>query len=85
MSYIFEWDNGNSSKSLEKHGISNLEAETVFADPNRYISVDYKHSVAEERYVCIAKSELERLLFVVFTKRGQYTRIISQSSRREIM
>jgi len=47
MTYKFEWDKGNNTKSLRKHGISNAEAESVFNDPFKIIELDVKHSVAE--------------------------------------
>ena len=51
MAYNFEWDQGNSSKNLVKHGISNAETESVFNDPQRKIFFDTKHSQVEKRYI----------------------------------
>ena len=77
MKYEFDWDRGNESKSLEKHGIGNPETESVFDDPNLYMSPDEKHSLTEKRYICIGKSVLGRVLFIVFTRRMDYIRVIS--------
>ena len=30
--FQFQWDSGNESKSLQKHGISTTEAEEIFYD-----------------------------------------------------
>lgn len=73
----FEWDEGNHLKSVNKHGVSNSEAESVFYDDKKLIYLDVKHSEAEKRYICISKSCFDRLLYVVFTRRKEKFRIIS--------
>ena len=42
----FEWDAGNSSKSLTKHRVTAQEAEQAFADPNVHVLDDEAHSVS---------------------------------------
>ncbi len=84
----FEWDEGNKNKSVNKHGIANNEAESVFYDKKRIINLDLKHSKAEKRYTVIGNSFLNRILFVVFTFRNGKIRIISsrlanKKNRRE--
>ncbi len=49
----FQWDRGNEDKNLTKHKITNQESETVFADANRKVKYDEKHSAKEIRYICI--------------------------------
>ena len=77
MSFEFEWDEANKHKSLLKHGITNQEAETAFADPQKIILYDEKHSDMEDRYICIGKSDLGNILYTAFTFRSGKVRIIS--------
>jgi len=83
----FDWDEGNTRKSLDKHNVSRLEAEQVFLDPRLLIFVDQKHSAAETRYHSYGGTAAGRLLQVSFTLRQNATlvRVISarSMSRRE--
>jgi hypothetical protein len=83
----FDWDDGNSRKSLEKHDVSQLEAEQVFLDPKLLVLIDAKHSDAETRYHAFGQTAAGRLLQVSFTMRRNATlvRVISirSMSRRE--
>jgi uncharacterized protein len=83
----FEWDDGNSRKSIEKHGISQTEAEQVFLDPGLLVLIDEKHSSVETRYHAFGRTAAARLLQVSFTMRRNATliRVISARpmSRRE--
>ena len=74
----FEWDLGNIMKSELKHHISALEAESIFDDLEMIVFFDPKHSRQEYRYICIGKSDLNRILYVSFTFRGiDIVRVIS--------
>lgn len=73
----FEWDKGNVDKSYQKHGITPNEAEEVFVDKNVGVERDIKHQESEERYIAIGMTLNEKLLFVVFTVRGNLIRVIS--------
>jgi len=73
----FEWDDGNRDKNWIKHGVSNIEAEEVFFDPNKRLFRDVLHSMEEDRYILLGKTLNNRLLFVVFTIRGDTVRVIS--------
>lgn len=73
----FEWDEGNVDKNVKKHGIENEEAESVFFDKNSVLAEDAKHSGHEKRYQIVGKSNVERLLNIIFTIRRQKVRIIS--------
>lgn len=73
----FEWDKWNIDKSYKKHGISPSETEEVFLDENVKIEEDIKHAQQVERYIAIGKTEEDRILFVVFTIRGEKIRVIS--------
>lgn len=72
----FQWDKGNIDKNL-KHNVKDKEAEESFFDRNRRIYKDKFHSKNEERYIAIGKTKKERLLYTVFTMRGDKVRIIS--------
>ncbi|MBI5244320.1 MAG: BrnT family toxin [Elusimicrobia bacterium] len=72
----FEWDRGNAEKN-KKHDVGDSESEEVFFDEHKIISRDPLHSGSEERSMLIGKTKAERLLFVVFTKRGKKIRVIS--------
>jgi len=74
----FEWDENKDSLNQKKHdGISFEYAARVFLDSKRIEALDENHSdEAEERYNVIGC--VERILFVVYTERGENNiRIIS--------
>jgi uncharacterized DUF497 family protein len=77
----FDWDDGNSRKSLEKHDVSQQEAEQVFTDPRVLVFVDEKHSIEESRFHAYGKTALDRWLQVSFTLRRNETLIRVISSR----
>ena len=71
----FEWDEGKARRNLTKHGVSFREAAEAFFDPF-YQGGDA--SVADEqRNFVLGYSLTQRLLLVVYTERGERTRIIS--------
>ena len=45
----FDWDQWNVQKNETKHGVSQLEAESVFFDPKYKLFQDEKHSSVEEQ------------------------------------
>lgn len=75
----FEWDDGNSRKSADKHGVSPPEAEQVFANQPLIVIEDLRHSGTEFRYHALGRSSENRMLHVTFTLRrdGTVIRIIS--------
>lgn len=73
----FEWDENKARQNLVKHGISFVEATTVFIDPLSVTIDDPDHSQSEQRYLIIGYSHQERLLVVVHVDRGDNIRIIS--------
>lgn len=83
----FEWDDGNTRKSLDKHGVTQREAEEIFQDPDLLILTDDKHSAKEERFHAFGETANGRKLQVSFTLREEATlvRVISARpmSRRE--
>ncbi len=74
----FDWDEGNSRKSADKHAVSPAEAEQIFFTAPPLISEDVKHSTSEPRYHALGATEAGRLLHVTFTVRfGAKIRVIS--------
>ena len=76
----FEWDEGNDTKNLIKHGVSKEEAESVlYSDP--IVAEDESHSSTEQRLAAFGITPAGRLLTVVFTLRGEGTKIRVISAR----
>ena len=71
----FEWDDGKDGLNQEKHGVSFSLAQRAFADPNRVLAEDTRHSTQEERRYCIGKVG-NGIMTVRFTYRNQVIRII---------
>lgn len=81
----FEWDAGNRNKNPALHGVENSECEQVFFNQPLLVLPDPLHSLAEQRYWALGRTDAARLLFVAFTVRGALIRVISarDMSRRE--
>lgn len=81
----FEWDSGNRGKNERRHGVTDSECEEVFFDPCKRILRDTLHSSGEERHLLIGATQVQRVLFVVFTMRANRIRVISARdlNRRE--
>jgi hypothetical protein len=75
--YLFEWDSGNMLKSVTKHNISNIEAESCFSDSLALTLADEKHTGEEERYLLYGKSGAGNIIVNCFTLRSGKIRIIS--------
>jgi len=73
----FQWDRGNIDKNLIKHDVENWECEQVFFNKPLLVLDDPKHSGSEKRWAAFGKTDAERFLVVVFTKRDNLIRIIS--------
>jgi uncharacterized protein len=75
----FEWDEGNSRKSVEKHDVSQAEAEQVFFNEPLLVMDDVSHSSHEIRLHALGHSDAGRLLHISFTLRGggKLVRVIS--------
>lgn len=73
----FQWDEGNAGKNWLRHKVSPSECEQIFFNLPLVPSEDKKHSQEEERYYALGKTDMGRLLFIVFTIRGKNIRIIS--------
>ncbi len=73
----FEWDHHKARTNLKKHGVSFDEGATIFNDPLIAALPDTAHSEQEPRFIAIGMSANGHLLVVVFTERGDKTRLIS--------
>jgi uncharacterized DUF497 family protein len=75
----FQWDDGNSRKSAEKHDVSQIEAEQVFFNDPLLIIEDLNHSSYETRLHALGQTDAGRLLHISFTLRGggKLIRVIS--------
>jgi uncharacterized DUF497 family protein len=75
----FEWDDGNSRKSADKHDVSQAEAESIFFNDPLIVIADLKHSETERRFHALGRTAQDRLLHITFTLRqnGTMIRVIS--------
>ena len=75
----FDWDQGNSRKSVEKHDVSQAEAEQIFFNDPLLIVEDASHSVGEFRLQALGRTDAGRKLHITFTLRGdgRLIRVIS--------
>lgn len=64
-----EWDSTEASRNLKKHGVSFVEAVSVFSDPFALTFADPFHSVGA--------AATGRFLVIAHTDRGDSIRIIS--------
>jgi len=72
----FEWDTYNIAHIAE-HDVLTSEAEEVFIDKNNVLDDDPEHSLTESRFLIIGKTKQKRLLYQIFTRRGDKIRVIS--------
>lgn len=74
-----QWDPWKAAVNLRRHGVSFVEAQSVFFDDNAILLDDPIHSADEDRFVLLGLSDRLRLLVVSHTLRddGRTIRIIS--------
>lgn len=77
----FEWDAGNERKSLDRHDVSQAEAEQIFSDAHLLVLKDDRHSPLETRWHALGRTDAGRVLHVTFTLRHGGTRIRIISAR----
>ena len=77
----FQWDQGNSRESTDKHGVSQVEAEQVFQDQQLLVVDDVRHSQSERRFHALGVTASGRRLHVTFTLRAEGTQIRVISAR----
>ncbi len=77
----FEWDEGNAEKNWIRHKVSQQEAEQVFFNTPFLVYYDDLHSDSEDRSLGFGLTDADRFLFVVFTLRGESSRVRVISAR----
>jgi uncharacterized protein len=77
----FDWDQGNARKSVDKHDVSQPEAEQVFFNEPLLVLADGAHSGLEIRFHALGRTDMDRLIHLTFTLRGDETMIRVISAR----
>ena len=72
---LIEWDENKNRLNKIKHGVDFYQAAKIFEDSFRLEEEDLAHSDEELRYITIGR--VNDILFVVYTERGDVTRLIS--------
>jgi uncharacterized DUF497 family protein len=68
MPPAFEWDQNKARLNLRKHGVTFVEAVSVFGGPLARIFQDADHSDQEPREIIIGRSVAGKILLVCFTE-----------------
>lgn len=81
----FQYDPAKAASNLKKHGVSFADAEGVFYDPLA-IQMPDPDFEDEERFVAVGMGSAGAILVVVYTNRGDETRLISarRATRHEV-
>ena len=77
----FDWDEGNSRKSVDKHDVTEADAEQVFFNEPLLVAKDARHSDREARLHALGQTDAGRLLHVTLTLRRDDTLIRVISAR----
>lgn len=77
----FDWDTGNAGKSVEKHDVTQFEAEQVFFNQPLLVLADTGHSQDEARFHALGKTDTVRFLHITFTLRTNKSLIRVISAR----
>lgn len=73
----FDWGQGIVTKNRESHDVSTSESEKFFFNKPIVAKRAKVHSKIENRYYALGRTNMNRLLFAVFTVRNQKIRLIS--------
>lgn len=73
----FEWDDHNVHKNWTKHRVSPSECEQILFNKPLIVADDTGHSKNEKRYYALGQTDEGRQLFLVFTLRKDFIRVIS--------
>ena len=76
--FAFEWDMGNLTKNLKKHGMTKQDAESVFnqIEAIRVLGEQISPKTSEPRFGILGLTDDLKPVFVCFTIRGTGIRII---------
>ncbi len=77
----FQWDHGNARKNIDKHGVSQTEAEQVFFNEPILIVPDTRQARSETRFHALGITAAGRRLHIPFTLREEETKIRVISAR----
>ena len=78
----FVWNNFKAAASEKRHGVSFVEAQSVFCDENALHMSDPDHSTDEDRFVLLGMSSRLRLLVVCHCFRYSESQIRIISARK---
>lgn len=78
----FEWDEDKAELNSVKHGISFLEASSVWSDYFSLEMLDLNNSLLEERWLRLGFSEKANLLVVAYVEISDQDKIRIISARR---
>lgn len=80
----FDWDEANL-RHIKKHDVEYEECEEAFFNRPFLVDKDIGHSQKEERFQALGKTNLDRMIFIIFTFRKEKIRVISarDQSRKE--
>jgi uncharacterized protein len=73
----FEWDAGTRPKIRAQHDVDPGECEQAFFHEPFLVSYDAAHSAAKPRWRALGQTAAARPLFVVFTLRGAFIRVLA--------
>lgn len=77
----FDWNDSNARKNVDKHDVSQPEAEQAFLNRPLVVSPGTLHSQQEPRYHALGTPDNKRQLHLIITVRsgaaGMFIRIIS--------
>jgi uncharacterized protein len=75
----FDWDVGNERKSADKHMVSQAEAEQAFFNQPLLVLEDDRHSLIENRFHALGRTNDGSRLHITFTLRRESSlvRVIS--------
>ena len=79
----FQWDAGNTRKSVDKHGVSQAEAEQIFFNEPLLLLDDAGHSQIEPRFHALGSTDDGRRLHITITVRDE-GRLIRVTSARDM-
>ena len=79
---LFDWDENKAKVNLRKHGVSFLEAMTIFGDINAVLMDDDMHSDDEDRFILLGMSKETSLLMVCHCYRDEFDAIRLISARK---
>jgi hypothetical protein len=72
----FEWDEAKRLTNIDKHGIDFEDIAPAFDDETALHVPDHRMDYGEERVIMIARCR-STIMSIVYTMRGERTRIIS--------